>query len=62
MVQNPFATSAGTGALDNSGAVAAGAQTYITDELKLQTLCNFDSSRKLKGLRPFFLASFFSYK
>ena len=58
-----FATSDGDGALDNSGAVEQSNKTYTTDELKLQTLCNFDYSRKIKkdfGL--LFLVSFFYYK
>ena len=32
MVQNPFATSAGDGALDTSGAVGVLEETNITDE------------------------------
>ena len=36
------------GTLDNSGAVAAGKiKMFITDELKLQTLCNFTLSKRL---------------
>ena len=38
MVQNPFATSAGTGALDNSGAVAAGAQNVYYRRVKVTNI------------------------
>jgi len=38
MVQNPFATSAGTGALDNSGAVAAGAQNLYYRRVKVTNI------------------------
>ena len=38
MVQNPFATSAGTGALDNSGAVAAGAQNEYYRRVKVTNI------------------------
>ena len=38
MVQNPFATSAGTGALDTSGAVAAGAQNEYYRRVKVTNI------------------------
>ena len=38
MVQNPFATSAGTGALDNSGAVAASAQNLYYRRVKVTNI------------------------
>ena len=38
MVQNPFATSAGTGALDNSGAVAANAQNEYYRRVKVTNI------------------------
>ena len=38
MVQNPFATSAGTGALDNSGAVAASAQNEYYRRVKVTNI------------------------
>ena len=38
MVQNPFATSAGTGALDTSGAVAAGAQNVYYRRVKVTNI------------------------
>jgi len=38
MVQNPFATSAGTGALDNSGAVAAAAQNLYYRRVKVTNI------------------------
>ena len=38
MVQNPFATSAGAGALDNSGAVAAGAQNVYYRRVKVTNI------------------------
>ena len=38
MVQNPFATSAGTGALDNSGAVAASAQNLYYRRVKITNI------------------------
>ena len=38
MVQNPFATSAGTGALDNSGAVASSAQNLYYRRVKVTNI------------------------
>ena len=38
MVQNPFATSAGTGALDNSGSVAASAQNLYYRRVKVSNI------------------------